>query len=851
MKRILWLSLMPLTAFWLFAVNIYGLSSNTALALISILLSIMISIIGFWGSDAILDKKFSVLLAPLAVSCVVIPYPYNAGMTICILALLLSLLAPKYKPIWLGALFTGIILSMNTIAISIYYLFAPNYHQAGWLSLILAPLSSLTGIFAASNEGLLLIGALGNVFPFTVTLEKLGFYPWILIFFDSIILLIFHSAQTLLKSFLGVTLVSFVYLLLRYLVLVHIFISRDFPEYARDRLDIFIDPWWLAFSFAPLILLLLWLYPLDDSRFEFRLDYDRRLVIGYAAVFISVFCLTGAAFFQDPGVIKDGRVLVDEIHSVWEFSTLKLDKNWYGENSTYNTYSMIEWLNDTYRVHRIVSPQFKDLKVSGATKVEPNVVSQNLTYDILKNYDILIIKTPSRYGPNEINAIVRFVENGGGLFLIGDHTNFAGTGTNLNQISKRFGIVFGFDMVNNINGELFQYERGLLAHPITKYMPRLEYMTGCSLIAPLSGEMAILGFGMGADPGEYASVGFFRETRTNDPTRVTDTVWGLINQAVAVKYGMGRVVAFPDSTIISNFRIFFGGSPNLIIGSMEYLNRRNSSENAKHILFIVGLLMAGLAAYMLGKAAWKDRKMAALIILLALAFLSASGALLAFSIKTESTIPSQFYVKNHTICFDGEHSDAIVSQEELIGQYETFFIWTQRANLTPSIESSLKEAMKKGKIVVIIDPIKPLSQEEVLLFKNYVKDGNYVLLMMNSEGPWSLLAKYFGLETYQINTIDPQNMIENNKLPIKQDGLAIKGGKALLNISGRTVLAGANYGKGKFILFTDSTIFKDGFYGNPGYMGYSQSTPGMVDKTGYDLRSLYNLEYTILEEYLA
>jgi hypothetical protein len=79
----------------------------------------------------------------------------------------------------------------------------------------------------------------------------------------------------------------------------------------------------------------------------------------------------------------------------------------------------------------------------------------------------------------------------------------------------------------------------------------------------------VLGFGMSSEPGEYSSVGFFRETRTNDPTRVTDTFWGPINQAVALQYGTGRVVAFADSTIISSFRIFFGGSPNLIIGTME------------------------------------------------------------------------------------------------------------------------------------------------------------------------------------------------------------------------------------------------------------------------------------------
>ena len=176
---------------------------------------------------------------------------------------------------------------------------------------------------------------------------------------------------------------------------------------------------------------------------------------------------------------------MDEIHSRWEPSTLKLDKNWYGEGSTYNAYSMIEWLKDTYHVDRIVDPSFKHMEVPGAEKVAPDIVSDNLTYDILKNYDILIIETPSRYKPEEIDAIVRFVENGGGLFLIGDHTNFAGTGTNLNEISKRFGIEFGFDAVNSINGTLYHYTRGQIFHPAIKYMPALDFMTGCSLKAPL------------------------------------------------------------------------------------------------------------------------------------------------------------------------------------------------------------------------------------------------------------------------------------------------------------------------------------------------------------------------------
>jgi hypothetical protein len=165
----------------------------------------------------------------------------------------------------------------------------------------------------------------------------------------------------------------------------------------------------------------------------------------------------------------------------------------------------------------------------------------------------------------------------------------------------------------------------------------------------------------------------------------------------------------------------------------------------------------------------------------------------------------------------------------------------------------MDDAMAKGRALVVIDPVKPLSQEGLASIRSYIKDGNSVLLMVSSEGPWSNIIRYFGMRTYQIE--EPNNTANTSwegieGLPIKPWGLAIKGGESLLTIDGRVVLAEASYGKGKFLLFTDSQVFKDGFFGRPGYMGYAKTDPGMVDKKDYDLKALYDLEYRIFEDYL-
>ncbi|MDD4653532.1 MAG: hypothetical protein PHQ34_15020, partial [Methanothrix sp.] len=561
-KQLLWLALMPLAAFWLFSLGIYGQATSSLMSASSLLLGIALSITSFWRADAAIDRKYCTILLPLILAAWAIPYPYNAGLIVCIAGLAVALAAPGLRSLWLAALFSGAVLSLQSLAVSIYYLLAANYHSASVLASGLAIILERTGIQAAANGGAVFVFAQEKVFPFSATLEKLGIYPWILIYAGSLLILfmISNNAAKFLKRTLLALIASFIYLLLRYVILVHIFFSMDLPEAADMKNEIFTDPWWLIFSFLPLVLLMLLCLRIPpDLKLDFQMQMDRKKAVAFAAAMLCVFCLSSPAIFLDTGTEKEGRVLVDEIHSIWESSTLKLDRNWYGENSTYNSYSMIQWLNESYHVDRVVSPSFREWNVTGATKVIPDIISDRITDEILNNYDILIIKTPSAYQPSEIEAIVRFVDNGGGLFLIGDHTNFAGIGTNLNQLSSRFGIEFGFDAVNTIRGRLFYFQREGFIHPVLKYMPYLDFMTGCSLKAPLFAEPVITGTGLRADPGEFASVGFFRETRANDPTQVTDTVWGLLNQAVAVKYGKGRVVAFADSTIISNFRIFFGG----------------------------------------------------------------------------------------------------------------------------------------------------------------------------------------------------------------------------------------------------------------------------------------------------
>src|SRR5206468_1619003 len=102
------------------------------------------------------------------------------------------------------------------------------------------------------------------------------------------------------------------------------------------------------------------------------------------------------------------RVILDESHSTeWESATPELNATEFGRETVYTYRTLVDVLSEHY-----------DTRVWK---------SGELTRDVLRECDVLILKTPtSRFTPVEINAIDSFVADGGGLFMIGDHTNLLG-----------------------------------------------------------------------------------------------------------------------------------------------------------------------------------------------------------------------------------------------------------------------------------------------------------------------------------------------------------------------------------------------------------------------------------------
>jgi hypothetical protein len=112
-----------------------------------------------------------------------------------------------------------------------------------------------------------------------------------------------------------------------------------------------------------------------------------------------------------------------------------------------------------------------------------------ITRSLLTEQQVVVIPRPcSEFDAAEVTRIGEYVENGGGVLLMHHEHGDRGNGTNLNTLSRRFGIRFNNDLVGGC--ERFSFRSGWLtrpvihdldrAHPIVQGVSRIWYW-GCSI----------------------------------------------------------------------------------------------------------------------------------------------------------------------------------------------------------------------------------------------------------------------------------------------------------------------------------------------------------------------------------
>lgn len=786
-----WIALFFFSSSWLFTVPEFAFYHWVGTVLVACGVAFGILAARGTRSDKI-DPRYAVFLVPLVVSSILIPFPYSLGPALLALGLAAACLHHRLSPAGMGISFSGVMLTVQGALLPLYFTLAARYHQTNVMAYLIGALLKLMGVNASIDDGIVSVQGVRQTYPFSITWEMLASFLVLEILVGGILIILLGSKRK--RMILSFVLVTLAYMLLRSVFMIFVFIDYD-------SMSLFWKPAVTALSFLPLCLLLVKLYPLERVPSLPPLRLDKKLWSLAGAAFLGVSLFLGVWGFHDPGTRKEGRVLIDEKHSNWEWTTEEYDTAWYGEKSGYNYYSFYTYLNSFYQVERNF---------------------ETLSSELLSDYDVLILKTPTEpFSTEEVESIADFVAGGGGLFLIGDHTNVFGMSSFLNPVAGMFGLCFRYDSTYELNsGTLSEYRRpALLPHPAVQHMPPFLFATSCTLEAPLSAEAVIVGYGLKSLYADYSQKNFFpAEPETPEMT------FGLFLQAAAVRHGKGRVLAFTDSTVFSNFWMFMPGKPELALGAVEWLNRTNTSPDPRYLFLAGGLALAAVALYLVTRM---SRPIAFLLILCAGLFAAALSSHAYMALNRASYALPQPRTGFTLVCFEQEHSNFalpdllegfMAGSEE---KYSTFYVWNQRLGYVPSVRPTLEEALAEGDIVVIINPHMDLTAREMDDITKYVENGGRILLLDgagNGNPTSNQLLQEFGMRIdYDPLGRATMRYAGDRELTTTKRACSVEGGEAMVTTkAGQVVFAVQRRGKGMMAAFADAALFCDAQLGHVG-----------------------------------
>ncbi len=486
---------------------------------------------------------------------------------------------------------------------------------------------------------------------------------------------------------------------------------------------------------------------------------------------------------------KDSKVAYDGFHH-------KLDSAFF-ENDTI-THSTMRYLN--------------------SVGYEATVLEEPITPEFLEDISILILETPEEtYTPQEIDYIADFVNNGGGLFVLGDHTNIMDCYRTLNPILHEFGLHLNFDY-----SMLWEPHFASLAN-----FDSTEETAGATLSLNRSDALIFyaLKYTTWADYGDWNAA---NHAYMGDVVPQDSEQYGVLPICAGTNYGRGRVVAIANSDSISGSNLIY--NYDFIRKILNFLNYENSFLKSSWfqallvVLIMLGIFRARLAAVQ------------PLII---------SLALILVLVQIQAAIPVASEPAN-MIALDVGHVN--IEGYGYPHQYKNVFfsIFAQHYGFNPILTNEVPRDMEKYKAYVTMGPTEHFSPDEVERLKSYVQNGGSLVVFdgYHSDTPantsnnaansliqdfglylnGSLLGEisYFNYTTWGFNL----PYMQQTRIQITPKGdlltkgiggnitmcsaVEVLGGTPIALYNGMTpVMAVQNVGKGQVVVVGDHTIFRE------------------------------------------
>jgi hypothetical protein len=606
----------------------------------------------------------------------------------------------------------------------LFALLGPRVHDlgvAGWS----AELIELLGVDVTAVGGRLSVANRPEQLTFAPTGEALGLFPLLLFAAGMTVCGVLRSHHRRGRALLAAAAALVALAPVRHALVVLFAAESSSPA-------LLWKPWAMLVSLTPMFIAAALAYRLFSDRETHLAPVRFRRVVGvFAAAALAVTCFVVAARWVPAGSLKTGRVLIDDSHGAWESSTARFDHGPLANGATYQYAELRRLLEQHYDTGVFASGELDD--------------------EALAPVDVLILKTPSRpFSGREIAAIESFVDRGGGLLMLGDHTNLFGMSTHLNAVAESFGIHFSSDDTFDLaTGRTSRWRPPhLLAHPSVSAVREHEFATSCSLAASLDNQDVIVGYQLGAERGDYSRPGYFGNMRYD-----LDDRFGVFLQAVAGQHGQGRVAAHCDSTVLSNFSLMTPGTREYLLGTVDFLNRR-SNDRWRRYLWLAGVLLACLACGPLLVATGRERATGVALGSIVAIVLAATAV---DRYHRSAYGPPAPRVESGTayLLFDDAQMrlpgllESELPHRDRARDFDTFYVWFQRLGLFPRVATDLESIADGRSLIIIVEPRKVFTRADQAALHRHLRAGGRALILdstRNRDSTANTILRHFGLK---------------------------------------------------------------------------------------------------------
>ena len=683
-----------------------------------------------------------------------------------------------------------------------------------WLALPVIVAVRLLGFDAYAFEGTVHIQTGLATLGVALTFDKLALPLFGSLLAPGIILVLSNAAGQLRRVLwwlFKTAVVAAAYCLVRFAVVLGLTID-----------DVHVDAFWLptllGVQVAPLSLLLNRFCPVQSFMAHETAPPKSEVAFG-GALLLATALLAFLSVVRLPSGNSAVSVLVDDAHSNWSWTNVPFGKHSYSRQATYSYTNLVDFIGYHYSVEVNRDRPLDELDLS--------------------RFDVLVLKTPTApYAKSELDAVESFVEHGGGLFLIGDHTNLFGMTTHINAVADRFGIHFEDDATYDLDtGDQSRFQpSGLNPHPIARLVEGFEFETSCTIRGPFTAEFVLPGRALASEMVDYSHVNFFGNMRFDLVDR-----FGVFAQGVAVRQGAGRVFGFTDSTVLSNFSLFKEGRAEMVLAVIAYLN--GTSQIPVYVVWLT-------APALLGIVAWLLTRLGLIRPSLRMSIPAVAGGLSLSLLAAANVHDRVFRLPDPVVDYPVVVFDKDFSQFELpsmivrgLGQsrersFDAFYVATQRLGLVPRLRRDLASSLEESDTLVVINPVGVVYERDAMAVQQFLDRGGRLLMMVDDRGPFFAANGLLSGSGVQMTPAPSSG--DDRRIGVQVDGLEQAHLPNDFDAASHELpmVYWKPVGRGRLVLVMGGQYFSQE------WMGQAFNSPDE------DQKLLYELEYYLFEELL-